>query len=67
MAKENEPVKKLYRSNSDKVLGGVCGGMAEYFAIDPLIVRLIWVAIGLMGPGILLYIIAWIFIPKKAD
>ncbi|MFA4982897.1 MAG: PspC domain-containing protein [Candidatus Micrarchaeia archaeon] len=67
MAKENEPAKKLYRSNSEKLLGGVCGGMAEYFGVDPIIIRLIFVALGLMGPGILLYIIAWIFVPKKAN
>jgi len=65
MAKENEPVKKLYRSNSDKILGGVCGGMAEYFGIDPLIVRLLFVVF--LGPALLFYILAWIFVPKKAN
>ena len=58
--------KRLYRSNKDKILGGVCGGLAEYFDVDPVIVRLIWVLAALMGgAGILAYIIAWIIIPKR--
>jgi phage shock protein C len=58
--------KKLYRSVTDKMLGGVCGGLAEYFAIDPVIVRLIFVlAVIFGGSGILAYIILWIVIPQK--
>lgn len=58
--------KKLYRSVTDKMLGGVCGGLAEYFAIDPVIVRLIFVlAVVFGGSGILAYIILWIIIPQK--
>lgn len=58
--------KRLFRSRTDRVLGGVCGGIAEYFDIDPVIVRLIWVLLVLAaGTGILLYIIAWIIIPSK--
>ncbi len=58
--------KKLYRSVTDKMLGGVCGGLAEYFAIDPVIVRLIFVlAVIFGGSGILAYIILWIIIPQK--
>jgi phage shock protein PspC (stress-responsive transcriptional regulator) len=45
------------------MIGGVCGGLAEYFDIDPVIVRLIWVAAALGGVGILMYFIAWIIIP----
>ena len=57
--------KKLYRSVTDKMLAGVCGGLAEYFAIDPVIVRLIFVlAVIFGGSGILAYIILWIIIPK---
>jgi phage shock protein PspC (stress-responsive transcriptional regulator) len=47
------------------MIGGVCGGFAEYFDIDPVIVRLIWIAAGLAGAGILAYIIAWIIIPTE--
>jgi phage shock protein C len=58
--------KKLYRSVTDKMLGGVCGGLAEYFAVDPVIVRLIFVlAVIFGGSGILAYIILWIVIPQK--
>lgn len=58
--------KKLYKSNQNKMLDGVCGGIAEYFGIDPTVVRLIWVLFSLMGgSGILAYIIAAIIIPRS--
>ena len=56
--------KKLYKSAVNRMLCGVCGGIAEYFDIDPTLVRLVWVIITLMGgAGILAYIIAAIIIP----
>ena len=56
--------KKLYKSSVNRMLRGVCGGIAEYFNIDPTLVRLVWVIITLMGgAGILAYIIAAIIIP----
>ena len=58
--------KKLYKSSVDKKLCGVCGGIAEYFDIDPTIVRLIWVAVTLCGgAGLLAYIIAALIIPGQ--
>ena len=58
--------KKLYKSNQNKMLDGVCGGIAEYFGIDPTVVRLIWSLFSLMGGcGILAYIIAAIIIPRN--
>lgn len=61
-------MKKLYRSNIDKKLCGVCAGVAEYFEIDPTIVRLAWVIMALcVGCGLLAYIIAAIVIPKRPD
>lgn len=58
--------KKLYKSNTNKMLEGVCGGIAEYFDIDPTIVRLGWVVFcALGGSGILAYIIAAIIIPSR--
>lgn len=58
--------KKLYKSNQNKMIDGVCGGIAEYFGIDPTVVRLIWVLFSLMGgSGILAYIIAAIIIPRS--
>ena len=57
--------KKLYKSNTNKMLEDVCGGIAEYFGIDPTIVRLAWVVFcALGGSGILAYIIAAIIIPS---
>ena len=57
--------KKLYKANTNKMLEGVCGGIAEYFGIDPTIVRLAWVVFcALGGSGILAYIIAAIIIPS---
>ena len=57
--------KKLYKSNTNKMLEGVCGGIAEYFGVDPTIVRLAWVVFcALGGSGILAYIIAAIVIPE---
>ena len=57
--------KKLYKSNTNKMLEGVCGGIAEYFGVDPTIVRLAWVVFfALGGSGIQAYIIAAIIIPS---
>ncbi|MGN8966750.1 PspC domain-containing protein [uncultured Intestinimonas sp.] len=64
----DEP-KKLYRTeHGAAMLCGVCGGIAEYFNIDPSIVRLLWAALVIMGgTGILLYIIAAIVLPRKSQ
>ena len=57
--------KKLYRSATDKKLGGVCGGIAEYFDIDSTLVRLAWVLFTLfVGAGLLGYIIALLVMPN---
>ncbi|KUO48832.1 MAG: hypothetical protein APF76_18305 [Desulfitibacter sp. BRH_c19] len=59
--------KKIYRSETDKMIGGVCGGLAEYFQIDSTITRLLLVALVLVGgSGVLLYLIAWIIIPTRS-
>ena len=58
--------KRLYKSNENKMLFGVCGGIAEYFDLDPTLIRLGWVAFcALVGSGIIAYIIAAIIIPQK--
>ena len=57
--------KKLYRSTSNKMIAGVCSGLAEYINIDPTIVRLIWALIALSGAGVLAYLVAAIIIPEK--
>ena len=57
--------KRLYRSTRNCMLAGVCGGIAEYFNIDPTLIRLAWVLFcALGGSGVLAYIIAAIIIPK---
>lgn len=59
-------MKRLYRSRENRMIAGICGGLGEYFEIDPTFIRLLWIlAIFVMGGGILAYLIAWIVIPKK--
>lgn len=57
--------KELYRSDENKMLAGVCGGIAEYFGVDPTLIRLAWVVFSLLGgSGLLAYILAAIIIPR---
>ena len=61
--------KRLTRSADDRMLAGVAGGLAEYFAIDPAIVRLIFVIIALFGggvTGIVIYLILWAIMPEAS-
>lgn len=60
--------KRLYKSNSNIMIDGVCSGIAEYFNIDPTVVRLGWILFCLLGgSGIFAYIIAAIIIPRNPD
>ena len=60
--------KKLYKLQNGKKIFGVCGGIAEYFDIDPTIVRLIWIfLIFCAGTGILAYIVAALIMPNKSE
>lgn len=60
--------KKLYRSDTDKMILGVCGGLAEYFDIDATLIRIGWVVLVFMlGTGILAYLICALIIPHKPD
>ncbi len=57
--------KRLVKSSSERMICGVCGGIAEYLGIDPTVVRILWVIFSLMGgSGLLAYIIAAIIIPE---
>jgi len=59
-------MKKLYRSRENRKVGGVCGGIAEYFGFDPTLVRLgAIVLIFIWGAGLLAYIVAWAIIPER--
>jgi phage shock protein PspC (stress-responsive transcriptional regulator) len=56
--------KRIYRDPDDRMIGGVCGGLAAYTNIDPVIMRLIFVVLLFMGIGALAYIILWIVVPE---
>ena len=60
--------KRLYRSKKNKVFAGICGGVGEYFNIDPALIRLIWILVVIFTgffPGVLAYIIAICIVPEK--
>ncbi len=60
--------KKLYRSSKQRMIAGICGGLAEYFDVDVNIMRLLFVAISLLSvlfPMVIFYIIAWIIVPEE--
>ena len=61
--------KKLYKSNDNKKLDGVCGGLAEYFNVDPTLIRLGWALVTLCtaGLGIIGYIVCAVIMPKKSE
>ena len=59
--------RKLYRSETDKMIGGVCGGLSEYFGIDSTLIRLVFALIVVYGgSGLILYVILWIVIPTES-
>lgn len=61
-------MNRLYKSNKDKVFDGVCGGVGEYFNIDPVIIRLLWVVFVIFGgTGVLAYVLAMLIIPKNPE
>lgn len=58
--------RRLYRSSTDAMIGGVCGGLGEYFGVDPMLVRVAFALFALFnGLGIMIYIILWIIVPLK--
>lgn len=60
--------KKLYKIDQGRMVDGVCGGIAQYFGLDPTLVRLAWAAFTLLGgSGILAYIICAIIIPREPE
>lgn len=59
--------KRLYRSQKNKVIAGVAGGLAEYFDIDPIIMRLVLFALFFSGGVLLAYVAAWIFVPLAPE
>lgn len=64
----SENVKRLYRSSKERMLGGVCGGLGEYFGIDPTLVRLIYIVLTFLLPFfILIYLVLWLVIPQAPE
>jgi phage shock protein C len=62
-------MKRLYRSNTNRILGGVCAGLGEHLDVDPTVIRLIWAVVTVLslGTGIIIYILAWIIIPEPGQ
>lgn len=62
-------MKKLYRSESDRKIAGICGGLGEYFNVDPTVWRVIFVILLLPGgiPGLVPYLILWLIIPSESE
>ncbi len=62
-------MKKLYRSETDKKIAGICGGLGEYFDVDPTVWRVIFVILLLPGglPGLIPYLILWLIIPTESE
>ncbi len=61
-------INRLSRSRSDRYLGGVAGGLGDYFGIDPVVFRILFVALTLAGAsGVALYIIAWLLVPAEGS
>jgi phage shock protein C len=58
-------IRRLYRSREERMIAGVCGGIAEYFNVDPTLVRLAWVVFGFMGYGLISYLIAYLIVPEQ--
>lgn len=57
-------MKKLYRSDRERIIAGVCGGLGEYFVVDPTILRILFAIFTLLGGGgIILYLVCWVIIP----
>ena len=62
---KNISMKKLYRNNTDSKIDAVCSGIGDYFDIDPVLIRLIFLFGFFLGGGLIVYIIGWIVIPLK--
>lgn len=61
-----EPAKRLYRSRKDRIIAGVCGGLANYFKMDPSWMRLIFIIFLILGgSAILVYLIMWLVVPLE--
>ncbi|MBC8465393.1 PspC domain-containing protein [bacterium] len=63
---EQEELKRIYRSEDDRIIAGVCGGLGDYFNIDPVIVRIVMIAACFTGgSGLIIYLLSWFLIPRQ--
>jgi phage shock protein C len=61
-----DSTRKLYRSKTDRKVAGVCGGLAQYFNIDPTLIRVLFIVLAILGgSGLVLYLALWIIVPKE--
>lgn len=63
------PRRRLYRSRADRMLGGVSGGLGDYFEVDPVLIRLVWVVLAVLTGGLFLlaYLLMWIIVPPEGS
>lgn len=64
------PIRRLTRSRTDRTIAGVCAGLADYFGVDVVLVRLLWVILSIAGAvigGVIVYVAAWLIIPESTD
>ncbi len=63
-----DPTRKLYRSRSDRRLVGVCGGLAQFFSLDPTLIRVLFVVLAVLGgSGIVIYLAMWAMVPNQPE
>ena len=67
MKSDNVGMSRLYRTEEDRILGGVCGGLAEKYDLDPSLVRLVTLLLIISGVTPVLYLAAWVVIPPKSE
>jgi phage shock protein C len=61
-----EPARKLYRRRGDRMLAGVCGGLADYFRVDVTLIRVIFIVLAVMGgAGLVIYLAMWLLVPEE--
>ena len=63
----NEVKKSLHKSRDNKMIAGICGGIGEYFNIDPTIIRVVWAVFGCTGAGIIAYFVAALIMPQNPN
>jgi len=64
----DEPIKRLKRSKDDKKIAGICGGLGNYFEVDPVIIRVVFILVAILSaviPAIIAYIIMWFVVPEE--